>query len=67
MIVHTQYGPTNTTNGEIIDLSPLGRKPRGRVSRSKSTYSKRRTHIHVNKDLAMATLALVFVLGAWIA
>lgn len=58
----------NTDTGEILsDTYPLRFKPRGRVSRSKSTYYKRRTHIHVNKDLAIAIVFLVFVLGAWIA
>jgi hypothetical protein len=57
----------NTITGEIVDLSPLGRKPRGRVSRPKGTYRKRRTDIHVDKDLAIATVVIVFLLGAWIA
>ncbi len=53
-MIRTAYGTTNTRTGEITDLSPLRYKPRGRVSRPKSTYGKRGYTIHISEDAAIA-------------
>jgi hypothetical protein len=58
MIVHTTYGPTNTNAGEILDLSPLARKPRGRVSRPKRSNTRKRIGTRKGND-ALFSLALV--------
>ena len=50
----------NTDTGEILDLSPLRRRPRGRVSRPvKRTYKHRNTARPI-RDLELTAFLVMF-------
>lgn len=62
MIIQTLAGLTNTKGGEILDLSPLRYKPRGRVRRPVRRYNRKDDQL-VN---SWHFVALVSTLGMWI-
>lgn len=63
MIVQTPYGPTNTNGGEILDLTPLRKRPR--KSPPKHRYYRKQSdtqflqHLAVLGLLAVVAVALV--------
>lgn len=62
MITQTPAGPTNTRTGEILDLSPLRYKPRGRAKRLTRRYKPR----HDSTISSWHWIAVVSTLGLWI-
>jgi len=63
MIVHTRHGLTDTSTGEILDLSVLARKPKGKASKRFDSYLKRRTYAQrqLNETVALVLALSVIV------
>jgi len=63
MIVHTRHGFTDTSTGEILDLSALARKPKGKPSKRLDSYPKRRTYAQrqLNETVALVLALSVIV------
>lgn len=62
MIVQTSAGLTNTNGGEILDLAPLRRKPRGRVKGPERRSYRKDEHVLVSwRFIAIASLVLLML------
>lgn len=57
----------STTTGEIVDLSPLRRKPRGRVKRLPSPRPRVQLSAQAKDDFILAVIVVAFMAGLFIA
>jgi hypothetical protein len=63
MIAYTQYGPTDTTSGEIVDLRPLARRPKGRPTK-RLNQGRFKTRSQKQYEETAVVLALVVIVTA---